>query len=286
MLQPFNFTVPATVEEACRLLDETGGKVIAGGTDVIPQMRDGRFQADHLIDLSQLKELSYIKATNGEITIGGLTNYRLLEDSSLLKEEATALAQAAALVGGVQTRVRGTLGGNIANASPAGDTLPPLLLFDAQITLVSSAGERKMSLEECLRGPGLTAIKNGEIIREISFARLPEGTKTSFVRLGNRRGMAISVVGVAALLRLGPDDIVEDVRIALGAVAPTAVRCPESEALLRGKRLTGKGIEKAAEAAVLACSPIDDVRASAVYRRHGVRVLVSRSLRTLAGNSF
>ena len=283
MLKPFNFNAPATIEEACRLLAEGAGKVIAGGTDVIPQMRDNRFRAEHLIDLSHLQELSYILANDQTIAIGGLTNHRLLEDSTLLQAEAAALAQAAALVGGVQTRTRGTLAGNIANASPAGDTLPPLLILDAQVTLVSAAGERQMPLAEFLQGPGSTAISAQELIREISFARLPQDTKTVFTRLGNRRGMAISVVSVAALLRLGANDKGEEVRIALGAVAPKAVRCPPPAALLKGKRLTKARIERAAETAVQECKPIDDLRASAEYRRHGVKILVTRSLQALAG---
>jgi len=283
MLQPFSFNSPQTIEEACQLLADPGGRLIAGGTDVIPQMRDGRFRAGRLIDLSRLEDLSYIKQYENRIVIGGLTNYRTMMDSPLLQDEAASLVEAAALVGGVQTRSRGTLAGNIGNASPAGDSLPPLLVLNADVLLVSIEGERKIPLAMFLQGPGKTAIKPNEVIREISLERPAAGTKSTFIRLGNRRGMAISVVSVAALLRLGHNNKVEEVRIALGAVAPTAVRCPETEAILLGKKLTAARIKRAADYAVQECSPIDDVRGSAAYRLHGVKVLVSRSLQTLAG---
>jgi carbon-monoxide dehydrogenase medium subunit len=286
MLQPFDFEAPQTVEEVCRLLAEREGRLIAGGTDVIPQMRDGRFQAEQLIDLSRLDSLHYIRQVGNKIALGGLTTYRELLDSELLRREAVALVDAAALVGGVQTRARGTLAGNLANASPAGDTQPPLLIFDAELALVSVEGQRHVALADFLTGPGKTSMKAQEMIREITFVQPAAGARTMFTRLGNRRGMAISVVSVAALLRLGQDNIVEDARIALGAVAPTAMRCAKSEALLRGRKLDGKLLAAAAAQAAQECSPIDDVRATAAYRRHAVQVLVRRSLQALAAQMF
>lgn len=282
MLQEFGFDSPATLEEACRLLAETGGRPIAGGTDVIPQMRDGRFQAGHLIDLGRLDDLNYIKQIEGRIVIGGLTTFRSLLDSELLEAQAPALVQAAALVGGVQTRARGTLAGNLANASPAGDTQPPLLVLDAHITLISVDGQRRLPLAEFLVGPGKTLLQPNELIQEISFAAAPPRSDSLFMRLGNRRGMAIAVVSVAAYVRLGQNNEVEEARIALGAAAPTAVRCPKSESILRGRQLTPDAINQAADQAVGECSPIDDIRASAAYRRHAVRILVRRSLSALA----
>jgi CO/xanthine dehydrogenase FAD-binding subunit len=186
----------------------------------------------------------------------------------------------------VQSRARGTLAGNLANASPAGDTQPPLLIFDAELALVSVEGQRHVALADFLTGPGKTSMKAQEMIREITFVQPAAGARTMFTRLGNRRGMAISVVSVAALLRLGQDNIVEDARIALGAVAPTAMRCAKSEALLRGRKLDGKLLAAAAAQAAQECSPIDDVRATAAYRRHAVQVLVRRSLQALAAQMF
>lgn len=282
-MQEFNFESPPTLAEVCRRLSDAGGRLIAGGTDVIPQMQAGRFQADRLIDLSRVTELSYIEPKNGStIEIGGLTNYMRLINSPLLQAEAPLLVQAAELVGAVQTRYRGTLGGNIANASPAGDTLPPLLALNAAVTLVSAAGERTLPLVDLLQGPGKTALARNEVIHHISFDRLPANAKSIFLKLGNRRGMAIAVVSVAVLLQLDQARRVEEVRIALGAVAPTPIRCPRAEAVLKGQPLTEALIEATAASATHECAPIDDVRASAGYRRQMVKVLVRRGLHMLA----
>lgn len=281
----FDFESPRSLDEACRLLAQTGGRLIAGGTDVIPQMRDGRFRAETLVDLSHIDELSTIEMSGGEITIGALTSYTMMRNSSLLQAHASLLSEVSGLVGGLQTQNRGTLGGNIANASPAGDTLPPLLVLNAMVDLVSSAGERSLPLEAFLQGPGQTDLAPDEIIRQVRFAPLPPGVNSLFMRLGNRQGMVISVASVAIVLGMQPDGVVDDVRIALGAVAPTAIRCRPAENILRGHYLNSDLIDASAQAAAQACQPIDDVRGSAAYRRHGVRVLVRRGLNKLAGKT-
>lgn len=279
----FEFKSPGTLQEACRLLAMPGSRPIAGGTDVIPQMRDGRFQAAALVDLSRVGGLDAVKHANGDITIGSLATYTMMLNSPLLQAHAPFLSQVCGLVGGVQTQNRGTLGGNIANASPAGDTLPVLLDLDAIVDLVSDAGERSLPLAGFLLDPGQTALRPGEIVQRVRFAPLPPEARSLFLRLGNRRGMLISVVSVALVLEVGDDELVRDCRIALGAVAPTAIRCREAETILLGRRVDARLIDEAAAAAAAACSPIDDVRASAAYRRHGVRVMVRRGLRQLAG---
>ncbi len=279
----FDFKSPDTLAEACRLLAVTGSRPIAGGTDVIPQLRDGRFQAATLVDLGHVRGLSTVERVNGEIAIGSLTTYTTMLNAPLLQAHAPFLAQVSGVVGGVQTQNRGTLGGNVANASPAGDTLPVLLALDAAVDLISEAGERSLPLADFLRGPGQTALRPGEIIRRVRFAPLPQGAGSLFLRLGNRRGMLISVVSAALVLQVADGGVVRDCRIALGAVAPTAIRCREAEAILLGRRVDTALIEEAAALAAATCRPIDDVRASAAYRRHGVRVLVRRGLWQLAG---
>ncbi len=281
-MQEFTFESPSTLAEVCRSL-AGGGRLIAGGTDVIPQMEAGRFKADRLIDLSRLAELRYIQWKNGLMVIGALTRYSEMVASPLLQKAAPLLVQAAAEVGAVQTRNRGTLGGNIANASPAGDTLPPLLALNAAVTLVNAAGERVLPLADLLQGPGQTALAPDEVIHSVTFHPLPAGTTSVFLKLGNRQGMAIALASAAVVLRLGPGERVEDVRIALGAVAPTPVRCPRAEVLLVGQALTDDQINRATALAVQECSPIDDVRSSAGYRRHAVKVLVRRGLLIAAG---
>jgi CO/xanthine dehydrogenase FAD-binding subunit len=277
-MQEFDFYSPRTLDELCRTLAETGGRLIAGGTDVIPQMRDGRFSVERLIDLSRLDELRFVEGRGGAVHVGALTTYAQMLASPLLQSEAPALVEAAASVGSPQTRNRGTLGGNIANASPAGDSLPPLLTLDAEVTLVSVRGKRRVPLVELLLGPGQTAIAPDEVIRHVSFARPPAKSKAAFLKLGNRHGMAVSVVSAAVLLQLGRGRHVKEVRIALGAVAPTAMRCPQTEAQLKDQPLGDDLIEWAADAASQECSPIDDVRATAAYRRYAVAHLVRRGL--------
>jgi len=281
-MTPFDFVSPRTLTEACHALAVAGRRPIAGGTDVIPQWRAGRFQVETVVDLSHVPGLSGVALRDSEIAIGALSTYTELHATPVLRAHAPLLAEVSAMIGGVQTQNRGTIGGNIANASPAGDTLPPLLVLDAQVDLISATGERSLALSDFLRGPGQTALATHEIICRIRFAPLPRGARSLFLRLGNRQGMVISVVSAAFVLQLDGHGRVEDARIALGAVAPTAIRCTEAEALLRGRRLDGDLIARAADAAVAAARPISDVRASAAYRRHGVGVLVRRGLTQLS----
>jgi carbon-monoxide dehydrogenase medium subunit len=283
-MQDFDFYPPHTLEQACRELAHGGGRLIAGGTDLHPQINAGLLDVDRLIDLSRLGDLRYIAQERDLVHVGALTTHAQMSASPLLCAPAAALAQAASCVGAVQTRNRGTLGGNIANASPAGDALPPLLALDACVTLVSVDGERTLPLTELLLGPGETSIAAHEVIHHVSF-RPPVGARSVYFRLGKRKGQAISIASAAVVLRTDGQGRVDDVRIALGAVAPTAIRCPESEAALVGQRLGDEEIAEAARLAAQACDPIDDLRATARYRRHAVVHLVGRALIVLAGQA-
>ena len=281
-MQEFDFYSPRTLEEVYRALADPGGRLVAGGTDVIPQMRDGRFRARRLIDLTRQPDLRFIERYNGRVHIGALTTYAQMIASSLLQTEAPALVQASSVVGSVQTRHRGTLGGNIGNASPAGDTLPPLLILNAQVSLVGVDGERTLPLTDLLRGPGRTAITPHQVIHHVSFERLPDKARMIFVRLGNRRGMGVSVASAAVALQLDSASVVREARIALGAVAPTAMRCPDAEKALTSQPLTDSLVEEAARIASQECSPIDDVRGTADYRSRAVVHLVRRGLQATA----
>jgi carbon-monoxide dehydrogenase medium subunit len=277
-MQEFELHSPKTLTEAYDFLEKSGGRVIAGGTDVIPQMSDGRFQSKLLIDISYLSELNFIDQEGDVIQIGGLTTYSSMINSALLQSSAPLLVEAARTIGSIQTQNRGTIGGNIGNASPAGDILPPLLALDAVVTLTNREGERQVPLSKFLLGPGKTDLLPGEIIHHISFKGLGPEIRSTFIKLGNRQGMAISVVNAAIVLKTDRSENVEDIRISLGAVAPTPIRCPKAEALLRGKKIAPTRIEEAAAMAAEECSPISDVRATADYRRHAAGVLVRRGL--------
>jgi CO/xanthine dehydrogenase FAD-binding subunit len=179
-----------------------------------------------------------------------------------------------------QTRNRGTLGGNIANASPAGDTLPPLLTLDARVKLVSQGDERVIPLAEVLIGPGQTAIEPDEVLYSVSFSPMSESSGTAFLKLGNRKGMNIAVASVATAIHLTSDGEVDDVRIAFGSVAPTAVRSPQAESIIMGHPPGEELFEEAARAAMQDISPISDLRASAAYRRHAAAQLLRRALQS------
>jgi carbon-monoxide dehydrogenase medium subunit len=277
-MQEFDFVRAETLDDLCRLLAETGGRVIAGGTDVLVQLQHDRFPANCLVDASQIAALRLIEADGSRVRIGALTTYADVLSSTLLREMAPALVQAAEKVGAPQTRTRGTLGGNIANASPAGDTLPPLLALDAQVHLVRLGGERTLPLAEVLIGPGRTCLTPGEVIHSISFDHPPEPYGVVYLKLGNRNGMSIAVASVAVLLALHPDGTLAKARIALGSLAPTAVRSPQVEAALTGQRPTPQRFQAAARAVQGDIAPISDVRASAEYRRLAAQRLVARAL--------
>lgn len=280
-MNSFDFLSPKTLSEALDALAVPGSRAIAGGTDVIPQLQTSRFQAGRLVDLGRLSELRYIREEDTAIEIGALTRYADILNSDLLARYAPALVTASQSVGAMPTRNRGTIGGNVVNASPAGDTLPPLLVLDAGLKLVSRESERQLAIEEFLLAPGKTNLEAGEILHSVFFTKPPAHTYSTFLKLGNRHGMAISVVSVAVLVTFENNGVVKDARIALGAVAPTAIRVSVSEASVVGSMLGQTDIAKAARIASEQSAPIDDIRASAVYRRHAVEVLVRRGLQNI-----
>lgn len=277
-MRPFDLLMPRTVDEALALLADPGGRPIAGGTDLIPLMQADKLRLERAIDLSRLSALRGIRqAGDGLVCIGALTTHAQLEASALLWERATALAQAARSVGGVQTRQRGTVGGNLVHASPAADVTLALLALEAQVTLRSRRGERQLPLADFLTGPGQTARRDDELLTEIAFALPGPASGSAFRKLGKRSAMIIAVVGVATVLVL-EDGLIHEARIALGSVAPTVIRAPEAEALLRGQPPGEALFRQAGEIARQEARPIDDFRASAEYRRRMVAVLIRRAL--------
>jgi carbon-monoxide dehydrogenase medium subunit len=277
-MQEFDFLRPTSLGELVKTLDETGGRVVAGGTDIIPRMRRDLFPVSVLVDASDVAELWFIEEHDDQITIGTMTTHQQIADSALLQAANPALVAAAASVGCHQTRHRGTLGGNIANASPAADTIPALLIFDAQVRLLRKDGERAMPLQEFLVGPGKTRLAAGELIHSVAFSRLAGFWGAAFQKLGKRNGMAISVVSVAAAVVLDSSGMVQDARVALGSVALTVVRSPGVEKMLIGREASLGVIQDAANAVLADISPISDVRSTAEYRRHAACILTRRAL--------
>jgi carbon-monoxide dehydrogenase medium subunit len=208
-----------------------------------------------------------------------MTTHKAIEQSVVLQGPLAALAEAARVVGGHQIRNVATIGGNVANASPAADLLPPLLTLDASVRVTGSAGNRQVPLADFLRGPGAVDRAVDELLVSLAFARPPFGAATAFIKAGRRRAMEISIVCVAALLALNAYGRCGTVRIALGAVGPTAMRAAAAEQALLGCEPTEAALCEAGRIAAAGCAPIDDVRASADYRRMLVQALVPRALR-------
>ncbi len=273
---------PASLDEALAILAREGrnARVIAGGTDLVIELDRGVRRLRAIIDITRIPGLNHIEQDNGRIHLGPLVTHNHVVASSLCVKSAFPLAQAAWEVGAPQIRNRGTITGNLITASPANDTITPLMALDASVTLASMRGRRDVPLAEFYTGVRRTVMADDEMLTDIHFKALAPNRRGVFIKQGLRRAQAISVVNIAVVLTFD-GDVVTDARITLGSVAPTVVRAPQAEAALKGQRLDDATIVAAAEAAKLAARPIDDVRAPAAYRRHVVGVLTARALRRL-----
>ena len=285
-----NYWTPATLNDALSLLDrfQTNARLIAGGTDLVIELDRGVRKLDHVVDISRLPDLASItQDSDGIIHLGPLVTHNDVVGSTLLVERAFPLAQACREVGAPQIRNRATVAGNLITASPANDTITPLMALDATVTLRSVHGERRVPLSQFYTGVRKTVMQPNEMLIDIAFKALhPTSQRGSYLKLGLRRAQAISVVNCAVVVEITNDrqrvathpPLAANVRIALGAVAPTIVRVPTAEAYLSGKALTGDVIAETARLAAESVNPISDVRASADYRRDMVEVLVRRAL--------
>ena len=275
---------PTTLDEALTLLAAHGqdARIVAGGTDLLPEVSHGQRCPSVLIDLYRIPGFDEIRqAEGGTIWIGPQATHSQLASSPLIVERAFPLAQACLSVGSPQIRNQGTLVGNVATASPANDTITPLMALDARVSLRSRArGERTLALDAFYRGVRLTAMQPDELITGVTVEPLDGNQRGIFVKLGLRQAVNIAIINVAVVLAFDGERVTR-ARIALGSVAPTVVRACEAEAALAGQVLDAETIERAASLAVQAACPIDDVRASADYRRRMVRLLVQRALQAL-----
>ena len=276
----FDVYQPESIAEAVGLAASLAphARLLAGGTDLIIQINRGRCAPRHLIALDRIAALHGITSSTDEIRIGALTTHKTIESHPAFAGPLLALQEAARVVGGHQVRNLATVGGNVVNASPAADVVPVLLALDATVTLTGRIGTRRLTLGEFLRGPGETARREDEVLECLAFAPLPARSASSFIKAGRRRAMEIAVVCVAACLTLDAAGRCSAARIALGAVAPTALRATAAEQALHGQALTPELLREAGQRAASACTPIDDVRASAEYRRMLVQALVPRGL--------
>ncbi|MCX8118585.1 MAG: xanthine dehydrogenase family protein subunit M [Desulfobacterota bacterium] len=277
----FDYLKPRTLEEVFRLLDQYGdrARLIAGATDLLVMIRQKKLSPDVLISLRGIPGLDHVES-NGEFKIGALVTHRRIEQSEEIRRYFPILSLASGQLGSVQVRNVGTLGGNLCTASPSAETAPALLVYEAQVHLVSEKGERCLPLETFFLGPGETALGKKEVLKEVLLPYPPTHSRGVYLKLGRRRSVDLAVVNVAVLLTLNPSTrICERARIALGAVAPTPIRAKKAEKVLEGNPLEDRLIERAAEEARQECHPITDIRGSAEYRKAMVGVLVEKAIR-------
>jgi len=290
-MKTFDYIRPVSVEEACAVLAGGEGtvKVLAGGTDLLVQMKQGRLQPKTLVSLRDIPGLSSVTmTTDGRLRLGAAATLAAVEDSTLVSEKFPAIAAAASGIGSVQVRGRATVGGNLCNAAPSADMAPILIAHGAEAVIGDGRSERVILLEDFFVGPGQTALRPGELLTAVTVPPAPAGSFAIYKK-ASRSAMDIATVGVGALLvfaRVAPAAdagspvllIVRDVRLVLGAVAPTPIRARAAERLLAGRRLADDLIAEAGQVAAGEARPITDVRASAEYRTALVEVLSRRAL--------
>lgn len=267
----------ASIREACALLEEPDARVIAGGTDMLLKARSMPASAIHLVDISDIGELSGIRAEDGGVRIGAVTRLGDIVRSPLLKTPALkVLAEGAVLVGSPQIRNLATLGGNLCNAAPSADTAAPLLVLEAFAEIESPNGSYSLPLDQFFLGPGKTALKPGELLAAVFIPDPGSGARAVYLKQSPRRAMDLAVVGVAALYQ---DGAPRKARLALGAVAPTPLRVPAAEQFLQdASAVNDAAIQETATLAAGAARPISDVRSSAEYRSWIVESLTRRAL--------
>lgn len=276
----FNFFKANNIREALALIDEYQDKnymLLAGGTDFIPKWKDGIIDPKTVIDISLVSEFKEIKKTADSIFIGAAATFGEILKSEIVSENLPALAKAASHVGSPQIRSRATIGGNSANASPAGDSIPALFVYEAAVVVVSKPGERKIPISDFFKGPGKTVLSKGEIIKGFELPPQGRDEKCGFVKLGQRSALAISKIMCAGVWKIENDSITR-IKLAFGAVAPTVIRAEKTEKFLNGKKPSEEVFCEAAQIAEQEVKPITDIRSTAEYRREAAGVILKRLL--------
>jgi len=279
MIKDFKYLAPKTLKEALSLLDKYQDecKVIAGGQSLLVLMKQGLVAPTYLIDIKGLSELSYIKSdAKGGLRIGALTTHRAIEKSAVIQKKFSVLAEMEKRLASIQTRNWGTIGGNICHGEPAGDPAPVLIALNATLSMASVKGKRNMAMEDFSLDYFETALEPGELLTEIQVPAIPPHTGAAYTKF-NIIESDLATVGVAVSITLrSGDGVCQDVRIALGASAPTPIRAKQAEKILRGKKITDNLLQDAGEKAAAEAEPISDIAASADYRRELIKVLVKR----------
>jgi CO/xanthine dehydrogenase FAD-binding subunit len=281
-LPNYQLNTSASLDEALQLLtDEPGAwRPFAGGTDLMVLLEAGKLAQQRFINVWHLPELRGIEANDDYVTLGALTTYTQIQQHPILRAEFPLLCAAASVTGSIAIQNRGTIGGNIANASPAGDSLPALLVYEAELELVSAQGVRWTAYRDFHKGYKTTMMRADELIKAVRLPRTTTGWQQAARKVGTRKAQAIAKVCVAGLAQV-EDKLIKDVRLAFGSVAPVPVRVAQTEAVLRGQALNASIIETARQALTAELKPIDDVRSTAGYRAQVASNLLAEFLRSL-----
>lgn len=275
-MRRFEYFEPATLAEASALLARYGGRAqpLAGGTDLLVELKEQLRRADCVVNIKKIPGLGALSFDpQAGLRIGALVTAREIEVSSTTIKHYPSLVQAVRELGSIQVRNRATIIGNVCRASPSADTLPPLIADGAVVSIHGGQGTRSVRLEDFFTGPGKTVLKSDELVTEIAVPAPAPRTGKIYIKHGRRKAMELATVGVAVTLTLE-----DEIRIVLGAVAPTPIRAKKAEVLLSGRKIDAALIERAAQSALEESRPISNVRANAAYRREMVGVLTRRAL--------
>jgi carbon-monoxide dehydrogenase medium subunit len=281
-MQSYAYAAPETVDQALAVLAEhaasgTRAQLLAGGTDLLVQIRSADRAGRTIVDIKKLPETNRLDIGADEIYIGAAIPAAQLTGNADLKGLLPGLVESIDLIGSTQIQGRATLGGNLCNASPAGDTIPALIANAGRCQIVGPSGAREMAVEEFVTGVGTNALADGEMLLGISFTNPSPGTRDAYLRFIPRTEMDIAVAGAGVSLSLAADGSCSDARVAIGAVAPTALLVPAAADALRGSTLDAAALQAAGVACSEAASPISDKRGTADYRRKVVAVLCKRA---------
>ncbi|MEM4001579.1 MAG: xanthine dehydrogenase family protein subunit M [Saccharolobus sp.] len=278
-LPDFEYLVPTSLTEVAYYLNAyDNAYILAGGTDLLVAIKLKGLRPKTIISMKKIKELlRYIIEENNYLRIGALVTLNELKESPIISTKFKVLHEAVAQMATYPIRNMATIGGNLCNASPAADTAPPLMVLNAKLIAMSLSGEREIAIENFFIGPGKTALQKGEFLKEIKIPLLPANSGAAFIKMKRRKSADISIASSAVYLQL-EGDLIIDARIALGSVAPTPIRAYSAEESLKEKKVSEELLSKAAQKASIDCSPIDDVRSSAEYRKEIVKVLTERAL--------
>lgn len=282
----FDYVEPPTLERLIEQLAQAGseGTVLAGGTDLLVKVRAGLAGPRVLFDMGNLRECREVADEGQRLRIGAAVRMNEIVASKAIQRKAPSLAAAARQMSSTQIRNRATLGGNIMTASPAADAVPPLLAAAASLVLAGPKGEREVLLSDFLLGPGKTALAESEVLTHILLPVEGGRGRSHFIKVGQRNAMAISVVNFAGWTKVNPNGRVDDIRIVLGAVAPTAIRARRAEQAIISTTPDSNTLAEAARLAAEECRPISDLRGTAAGRRLLVEAWTLRLLQQLLGN--